>query len=133
ARPKAARYRQRSGLAPGAFRPGAAAVAQLSAGRPESIPPRPGAEEAGGSRSVWLNTLRMAVIAIVGAGMMGSALSAPFVANGHEVRLVGTPLDHDIIVALKASAPHPKLRAAVPRVKAYFVDELAQALEGSDA
>jgi glycerol-3-phosphate dehydrogenase len=49
----------------------------------------------------------MSVIAIVGAGMMGSALSAPFVANGHEVRLVGTPLDHDIIAALKASAPQP--------------------------
>jgi glycerol-3-phosphate dehydrogenase (NAD(P)+) len=56
----------------------------------------------------------MAVIAIVGAGMMGSALSAPFVANGHEVRLVGTPLDHEIVVALRASAPHPKLRAEVP-------------------
>ena len=27
----------------------------------------------------------MSVIAIVGAGMMGSALSAPFIANGHEV------------------------------------------------
>ena len=75
----------------------------------------------------------MSVIAIVGAGMMGSALSAPFVANGHEVRLVGTPLDHDIIVALKASAPHPKLRAAVPGVTPYFVDELAAALHGVDA
>jgi glycerol-3-phosphate dehydrogenase (NAD(P)+) len=75
----------------------------------------------------------MAVIAIVGAGMMGSALSAPFVANGHEVRLVGTPLDHDIIVALKAGAPHPKLRAAVPGTSAYFVDELTTALHGVDA
>ncbi len=65
--------------------------------------------------------------------MMGCALSAPFVANGHEVRLVGTPLDHDIVVALKASAPHPKLRAKVPGVTAYFVEELAAALEGADA
>ena len=75
----------------------------------------------------------MAVIAIVGAGMMGSALSAPFVANRHEVRLVGTPLDHDIIVALKAGAPHPKLRAAVPGTSAYFVHELTAALDGVDA
>jgi glycerol-3-phosphate dehydrogenase (NAD(P)+) len=75
----------------------------------------------------------MSVIAIVGAGMMGSALSAPFIANGHEVRLVGTPLDHDIIAALKASAPHPKLRAAVPGVTPYFVAELATALRGADA
>lgn len=75
----------------------------------------------------------MAVIAIVGAGMMGSSLSVPFLANGHQVRLVGTPLDHDIIAALKAGAPHPKLRAAVPGVSAYFVQELAAALEGADA
>src|SRR6187551_2207481 len=75
----------------------------------------------------------MAVIAIVGAGMMGSALSAPFVANRHEVRLVGTPLDHDIIAALKIGAPHPKLREPVPGVSAYSVDELEQALAGADA
>ena len=65
--------------------------------------------------------------------MMGSALSAPFLANGHEVRLVGTPLDHELIVALKASAPHPKLRAPVPGVIPYFVEELATALCDVDA
>ena len=65
--------------------------------------------------------------------MMGSALSAPFLANGHEVRLVGTPLDHELIVALKASAPHPKLRAPVPGVVPYFVEELATALRDVDA
>ena len=75
----------------------------------------------------------MSVIAIVGAGMMGSALSAPFVANGHEVRLVGTPLDRDIITALKAGSPHPKMRAPVPNVTPHFVEELAAALEGADA
>ena len=75
----------------------------------------------------------MSVIAIVGAGMMGSALSAPFVANGHEVRLVGTPLDHELVAALKADAPHPKLRAKVPGVRAYYVEELTRALEGADA
>ncbi len=75
----------------------------------------------------------MAVIAIVGAGMMGSALSTPLLANGHELRLVGTPLDHDIIAALKAGQPHPKLRAAVPGVSAYFVDELPGALDGVEA
>lgn len=75
----------------------------------------------------------MAVIAIVGAGMMGSALSVPFSANGHEVRLVGTPLDHDVVSALKAGAPHPKLRAPVPGAKPYFVEELGEALSGADA
>jgi glycerol-3-phosphate dehydrogenase (NAD(P)+) len=75
----------------------------------------------------------MSVIAIVGAGMMGSALSAPFLANGHEVRLVGTPLDRDIVAALKAGAPHPKLKEELPGVPAYFVEELEQALQGADA
>src|SRR3954468_19887657 len=75
----------------------------------------------------------MAVIAIVGAGMMGSALSAPFVANGHEVRLVGSPLDREIVTALKAGAPHPKLRAPVAGVSVHFVEELATALIGVDA
>lgn len=75
----------------------------------------------------------MATIAIVGAGMMGSALSAPLLENGHEVRLVGTPLDREIIVALKSGAPHPKLRAAVPGVVPYFVEELHAALAGADA
>ncbi len=75
----------------------------------------------------------MAVIAIVGAGMMGSALSAPLLANGHELRLVGTPLDRDIITSLKEGAEHPKLRARVPGVQPYFVEELAAALHGADA
>jgi glycerol-3-phosphate dehydrogenase (NAD(P)+) len=75
----------------------------------------------------------MAVITIVGAGMMGSALTVPFAANGHEVRLVGTPLDRDIIVALKAGSPHPKLLAPIPDTKAYFIEEIEQALRGADA
>lgn len=65
--------------------------------------------------------------------MMGSALSAPLVSNGHEVRLVGTPLDGDIVAALEAGEPHPKLKAHVPGVTAYGVDELAAALAGADA
>ena len=36
-------------------------------------------------------------ITIIGAGMMGSALAYPAFENGNEVRLVGTPLDRDII------------------------------------
>jgi len=37
------------------------------------------------------------VVTIIGAGMMGSALAFPAAENGHEVRLVGSPLDDDII------------------------------------
>jgi glycerol-3-phosphate dehydrogenase (NAD(P)+) len=76
----------------------------------------------------------MATIAIVGAGMMGSALAVPFVANGHDVRLVGTPLDTDIVEALKAGAAHPKLKAKLPSsVAAYGVEELAAAVADADA
>lgn len=76
----------------------------------------------------------MTAIAIVGAGMMGSALATPLVDRGHEVRLVGTPLDHDIVAALKAGQPHPKLRAPLPDgVTPFFVEELEPALRGADA
>lgn len=75
----------------------------------------------------------MAVIAIVGAGMMGSALSVPLVDRGHELRLIGSPLDGEIVSALKSGANHPKLRAPVPGVAAYFDVELADALRGVDA
>ena len=65
--------------------------------------------------------------------MMGSALSAPLVARGHEVRLVGTPLDRDFIASLKSGGPHPKLKANVPGVAPFFVEELEQALHGAEA
>lgn len=76
----------------------------------------------------------MTTIAIVGAGMMGSALVTPCLANGHEVRLVGTPLDAEIIASLKAGGPHPKLRAPLPSgaITPYFVEELETALSGAD-
>lgn len=54
----------------------------------------------------------MAKIVILGAGVMGSALSVPAADNGHEVILAGTPLDREIIAALKADpAAHPRLGA----------------------
>lgn len=48
----------------------------------------------------------MSVITIVGAGMMGSAMATPAADNGHEVRLVGTPLDREIITAAKQDGYH---------------------------
>ena len=43
----------------------------------------------------------MAIITIVGSGMMGSALAFPARENGNVVRLVGTPLDREIISCCK--------------------------------
>ena len=39
----------------------------------------------------------MATLTFIGAGQMASALTFPTFENGHEVRLVGTPLDRDVI------------------------------------
>jgi glycerol-3-phosphate dehydrogenase (NAD(P)+) len=58
----------------------------------------------------------LAKIAILGAGMMGSALSIPLVDAGHQVTLVGTPLDTEIIAALRAQKPHPGLDVPLPGV-----------------
>ena len=57
----------------------------------------------------------MAVVTIVGAGMMGSALAFPARENGHEVRLVGTHLDKEIIDGCKKNGRHPKFEKDFPK------------------
>ena len=75
----------------------------------------------------------MSVITIVGAGMMGSAMSIPAADNGHEVRLVGTPLDREIIERLEKDGVHPKHQRKLPDGIRYSQsDELAPALAGAD-
>ena len=75
----------------------------------------------------------MAVITIVGAGMMGSALAFPARENGNEVRLVGTHLDIDIINACRETNKHPKFDTHFPQgIKYYQIEELGEALSGSD-
>jgi len=76
----------------------------------------------------------MATVVIVGSGMMGSALAFPARENGHEVRLVGTPLDEAIITECKKTGKHPKFNKPFPEgVKYYRIQQLEQALEGADA
>ena len=76
----------------------------------------------------------MARIAILGAGMMGSALAVPLIDRGHSVRLIGTVLDDAIITALKGGAEHPTLRIALPsEIQPFFASELEQALASVDA
>lgn len=73
----------------------------------------------------------MAVVTVVGAGMMGTALCYPLVDAGHEVRLVGTHLDAEIVASLKESGHHPKLELDVPeQILPFFVEELEHALRG---
>ena len=74
----------------------------------------------------------MAVVTIIGSGMMGSALAFPARENGHEVRLVGTPLDREIIETCRKTNQHPKFVRPFPEgVQYYQIEEVEQAIAGS--
>lgn len=76
----------------------------------------------------------MSVITYVGSGQMASALTFPAIENGHEVRLVGSPLDDAVIDRLREDNYHINLKRTLPEgIKYYKVDELDEALEGADA
>lgn len=75
----------------------------------------------------------MAIITIIGAGMMGSALAFPACENGNCVRLVGTPLDRMIIDNCKATGKHPKLPLPFPAgVEYYQIEDVDTALKNTD-
>ena len=74
----------------------------------------------------------MAIVTIIGAGMMGSALAFPARENGNEVRLVGTHLDRQIIEACRKTNQHPKFEKAFPEgMKYYQIEEVEEAIAGS--
>lgn len=62
----------------------------------------------------------MAIITVVGAGMMGSAITFPAAHNGNTVRLVGTPLDRKIIEHGQKTGEHLTLCHDVNGVKTSF-------------
>ncbi len=75
----------------------------------------------------------MSVVTIIGAGMMGSALAFPARENGHEVRLVGTHLDREIIDVSRKTNRHPKFVKDFPAgLKYYQIEEVKEAITGSD-
>lgn len=75
----------------------------------------------------------MAVITIVGAGMMGSALAFPARENKNEVRVVGTHLDREIINSCVEKNRHPKFEKDFPDgIKFYQIEELSEALKGAE-
>lgn len=76
----------------------------------------------------------MSIITIIGAGQMGSALTFPAVENGHEVRLVGTHIDREIIDGLRKDHYHKTLKARLYEgIKYYQIEEMEQAVSGADA
>ena len=82
----------------------------------------------------------MATIAIIGSGMMGSALAFPARENGNTVRLVGTPLDREIIDECRKTNRHPKFAKHFPKgippfpegCEFYQIEEMEKAVEGAD-
>ena len=75
----------------------------------------------------------MATVTIVGSGMMGSALAFPARENGHEVRLVGTHLDREIIDTCRRTGRHPKFTKDFPAGITYHqIEELEDAIRGAD-
>ncbi len=75
----------------------------------------------------------MSIITIVGSGMMGSAIGIPAVHNGHEVRMVGTPLDREIIDHARETGWHLTMKRKLPdSYKYYQFEEMGEALRGAD-
>ncbi len=65
--------------------------------------------------------------------MMGSALAYPAFENGNEVRLVGTPLDKDIIDNCKSKGQHLKFDIPFPEgIKYYYYEDWKEAAKGAD-
>ena len=74
----------------------------------------------------------MSIITVVGSGMMGSAMSFPARDNGHEVRLVSIH-KREVTEEIRRSGYHLTLKRQLPDgVKAYFLEELEEALDGAD-
>jgi len=75
----------------------------------------------------------MTTVTVLGSGIMGSALAIPLADNGHEVRLVGTHLDREIIDSVKATGIHPGLALELPpSVGAYQLEEAEAAFDGAE-
>ena len=75
----------------------------------------------------------MGIITIIGAGVMGSAMSFPASDNGFTIRLVGTMLDREIIDHLSRINIHPKLKRRLPEGVTYYqLESLEEALEDAE-
>lgn len=75
----------------------------------------------------------MSIVTLIGSGQMASALTFPLFENGHEVRLVGSPLDDVIIDRLREDNYHINLRRTLhDGVKYYKIGQVEEALEGAD-
>ena len=75
----------------------------------------------------------MSVVTLIGSGQMASALTFPLFENGHEVRLVGSPLDDEVIDRLCEDNYHINLRRTLhDGINYYKNDAMKDALQGAD-
>ena len=67
----------------------------------------------------------MTKVTVLGSGIMATALTFPLTDNGHEVALVGTHLDREIIDSIQTSGVHPNLGLKVSdKVTGYQLEDL---------
>lgn len=75
----------------------------------------------------------MTTVSVLGSGIMATALAWPLTDNGHEVRLVGTHLDREIVDSIQQTGVHPNLDLEVPEgVRAYQLEDAEEAFEGAE-
>ena len=75
----------------------------------------------------------MTTIAVLGAGIMATALATPLTDNGHEVRLVGTHLDAAEIDSIRTSGVHPRLDRPLPAaLRAFQLERAGEAFDGAE-
>ena len=89
----------------------------------------------------------MAIITVICSGMMGTAITFPAAQNGHTIRLVGSPLDNDIIEHGQKTKEHlnlSKYRKNNPtsgvdapvltsdNVTFHYFEEMEECIKGAD-
>ena len=75
----------------------------------------------------------MTTVSVLGSGIMATALAFPLADNGHEVRLIGTHLDREIIDSIVERRVHPGLDLEVPQgTRAFQLEEAEEAFDGAD-
>jgi glycerol-3-phosphate dehydrogenase (NAD(P)+) len=76
----------------------------------------------------------MAEIVILGAGVMGSAMTLPAGHGGHAIALVGTHLDEEIVRSLAGRRMHPRLGVMLASsVRACHWTEFSEVMKASPA
>ncbi len=75
----------------------------------------------------------MTKITVIGAGLMGTAVIFPAADNGHDIHLVGTHLDTQIIDSCLARRYHPRLKRQLPdNVHPYYHTQIAEAMQDAE-